>query len=175
METTNNFLKAIDFTLPWEVGRDRSGQLRQDGGYTNDPQDPGGETKWGISKRANPDLDIANLSLGDAIMRYKIKYWDVFKTFKTAPLDLDKADMAYAVAVFDTGVNCGVNRTHEWHKVAVKSKDPVRTLLGLRDFHYTNLKAGNPSLGKYYKGWINRLNDLKKNCEILQIEASDRA
>ena len=30
-----------------------------EGGYVNDPKDPGGETKFGLSHRANPDLDIA--------------------------------------------------------------------------------------------------------------------
>ena len=34
------FERAIDKTLAWE------------GGYVNDPKDPGGETKYGISKRA---------------------------------------------------------------------------------------------------------------------------
>ena len=32
-----------------------------EGGYVNDPNDAGGETKWGISKRSYPYLDIANL------------------------------------------------------------------------------------------------------------------
>ena len=41
-----HFERAIDKTLAWE------------GGYVNDPKDPGGETKYGISKRAHPDVDI---------------------------------------------------------------------------------------------------------------------
>lgn len=166
---SNNFIRAMDFTMPWEVGRDRGGKLRQDGGYTNDPADPGGETKWGISKRAHPELDIANLTLDKAFAIYKKAYYDVYKT-KPTPLDLDSCRPAYAVAVFDTGVNCGVNRTYAWHLAASKTKDPTKTLLGLRDSHYTNIKAGNPALAKFYKGWINRLNDLKKYCEILKLD-----
>ena len=36
--------------------------IEREGGYVNDPDDPGGETKFGISKRAYPHLDIKNLT-----------------------------------------------------------------------------------------------------------------
>ena len=36
--------------------------LKHEGGYVNDPVDPGGETNMGISKRAYPDLDIKGLT-----------------------------------------------------------------------------------------------------------------
>ncbi len=49
-----NFEGALKFTLSWK------------GGLVNDPNDPGGETKYGISKRAYPELDIANLTLEQA-------------------------------------------------------------------------------------------------------------
>ena len=38
-------------------------------GYVNDPRDPGGETAFGLSKRANPDLDMARLTLDAAVQR----------------------------------------------------------------------------------------------------------
>ena len=38
--------------------------LHHEGGYVNDPKDPGGETNYGISKRAYPDVDIKNLTEG---------------------------------------------------------------------------------------------------------------
>ena len=34
--------------------------IGSEGGYVNDPHDPGGETKYGISKRSYPTLDIAS-------------------------------------------------------------------------------------------------------------------
>ena len=37
-----------------------------EGGYVNNPNDKGGETKYGISKRAYPNLDIKNLTLKKA-------------------------------------------------------------------------------------------------------------
>jgi len=38
--------------------------LRREGGakLTKDPDDPGGVTKYGISKRSNPDVDVENLT-----------------------------------------------------------------------------------------------------------------
>lgn len=166
-QMSNNFVKAIEFTLPWEVGRDRSGQLRSDGGYTNDPQDPGGETKWGISKRAHKDLDIKNLMLDTAFTIYKQDYYDIYKQFKNDPLTLDDEPVSFAVSIFDSGVNCGVNRTYSWYLASKKEKDPTAKLLSLRLDRYNQLVTDNPTLKKYYKGWINRLNDLKKYCEIL--------
>jgi hypothetical protein len=36
--------------------------LEHEGGYVNDPKDPGGETNYGIAKRSHPDVDIKNLT-----------------------------------------------------------------------------------------------------------------
>ena len=36
--------------------------LHHEGGYVNDPDDPGGETNFGIAKRSHPDVDIKNLT-----------------------------------------------------------------------------------------------------------------
>ncbi|MBI5343968.1 MAG: hypothetical protein HZB83_01285, partial [Deltaproteobacteria bacterium] len=49
----DNFERAIAFVL------------RHEGGYANDPRDPGGETNFGISKRAYPMLNIKDLSVED--------------------------------------------------------------------------------------------------------------
>jgi lysozyme family protein len=47
-----------------------------EGGYVNDPDDPGGETKYGITKRSYPNLDIKNLSLDDAKVIYERDFWN---------------------------------------------------------------------------------------------------
>jgi hypothetical protein len=161
---SNNFIKAIDFTLPWETGRTKNGQLRPDGGYTNYASDPGGETKWGISKRAHPELDIKNLTLDRAFIIYKTDYYDIYKGLKTYPIDLDSVPVSLAVSIFDTGVNVGVGRTANWCRLTAKEKDPTASLLSLRLEHYNKLKENMP---QYYNGWINRLNDLKKYIAIL--------
>ena len=50
--------------------------LEHEGGYVNDPNDLGGETKYGITKRFYPDVDIKNLTKDDAKDIYKRDYWD---------------------------------------------------------------------------------------------------
>lgn len=74
--------------------------IGEEGGYSNDPQDPGGETKYGISKRSYPNLDIANLSLDDAKAIYKRDYWDAAGCdVLCSPLNFE---------VFDMVVNSGL-------------------------------------------------------------------
>ena len=74
--------------------------IGHEGGYVNDPRDPGGETKYGISKRANPDVDIRNLTLAKAQWIYRQRYW--------LPLHADAMPEAVAVQVFDAAVNHGI-------------------------------------------------------------------
>jgi lysozyme family protein len=155
---TNNFTKAIEFTLPWEIGSDW-----KNGGYTDDPRDPGGETRWGISKRANPNVDIKNLTLEQALGIYREKYYDIYRYDKRFPIDLDNIDMPLAVAIFDTGVNCGVSRARSWTIEALKTKAPTDELLRLRKEFYAKL----PTFPTYGKGWLRRVNDLQKFCQIL--------
>ena len=73
--------------------------LKNEGGYNNIPEDPGGETNWGISKRQYPNVDIANLSRDEAKEIYRRDYWE--------PL-LD-ANPAIKYQVFDFAVNGGLS------------------------------------------------------------------
>lgn len=74
--------------------------LGNEGGYVNHPSDPGGETKWGISKRSYPDVDIASLTKEQAIEIYKRDYWD--------RLGADNFDPVVAFQVLDAAVNHGI-------------------------------------------------------------------
>ena len=49
--------------------------IYNEGGYVNDPSDLGGETKYGISKRSYPNLDIKHLTLEQARKIYFCDYW----------------------------------------------------------------------------------------------------
>jgi len=76
--------------------------LAHEGGYSFDPADPGGETKFGISKRAYPDLAIADLTGEDAARIYFLDFWCAAKLDKLAVIAPD-----LAIKLFDLGVNCG--------------------------------------------------------------------
>ncbi|TMP70231.1 secretion activator protein [Pseudoalteromonas sp. S1609] len=51
------------------------GGLRSDGGLNNVASDRGGLTKYGISQRAYPTVDIKNLTLAKALSLYHSDYW----------------------------------------------------------------------------------------------------
>jgi lysozyme family protein len=76
--------------------------LGNEGGYVNNPKDPGGETNWGISKRSYPTLDIKNLTQDDAKAIYKRDFWDKCRC-DDLPVELD-------FALFDCAVNSGVKQ-----------------------------------------------------------------
>jgi lysozyme family protein len=76
--------------------------LVHEGGYVDHSSDPGGETKYGISKRAYPDVDIKNLTKEDAKELYRKDYWDRIKG--------DELPASVACVVVDYAVNSGVSR-----------------------------------------------------------------
>ena len=76
--------------------------LHHEGGYVNHPDDPGGETKYGISKRAYPEIDIANLTEEDAGEIYFKDYWSKIKG--------EDLPRGVACVVMDYGVNSGISR-----------------------------------------------------------------
>lgn len=73
--------------------------LDREGGYSNDPTDPGGETNFGIAKKFHPNVDIKNLTQDGAVVIYKQEYWDKCRC----------GDMPAPIAVilFDASVNQG--------------------------------------------------------------------
>lgn len=143
----NTFTLALNFSLRWEGGEK----------YTNDPVDPGGETKWGISKRAYPDVDIKSLTRTEAELLYKKDYWD--------KAGCEKMEPKMAIAVFDAAVNCGVGRVRSW--LSEKTEPDVRWFIQRRIQYYLDLVKKKPALNKYIKGWLNRTNDLSKYVDIV--------
>ena len=53
--------------------------LTHEGGYTNNPADPGGETNYGISKRSYPQLDIKALTREQAVEIYRQDWWEKYR------------------------------------------------------------------------------------------------
>ena len=49
--------------------------LADEGGYSSNPADPGGETRFGISARSNPGVDIATLTRDQAVNIYWREWW----------------------------------------------------------------------------------------------------
>lgn len=71
-----------------------------EGGYVNNPQDPGGETNWGISKRSYPLVDIKNLTREQAKAIYRSDFWN--------RIHADQIYDGVAFQAFDFAVNSGI-------------------------------------------------------------------
>jgi len=138
--TMNDFGRAFEFIKKWE------------GGYSDDPNDPGGETKFGISKRSYPSLDIKNLTIDQARSIYYRDYWQASGAGNLGwPLSL---------VVFDSAVQHGV----AWvFKMLQNTGVCWKRLILERIKLYTHLaKHGNRK--KYLQGWLNRAVDLYDTC-----------
>lgn len=96
--------------------------LKHEGGYVNNPNDSGGETKYGVSLRFLQGLsldvgdinrdgridgaDIRNMNLEDAKSIYKAEWWN--------PRKYDRInDVTIATKVFDFAINMGWKQAHK--------------------------------------------------------------
>lgn len=138
-----------------------------EGGYSNDPNDPGGETKYGISKRSYPNVDIKNLTLDGAKAIYRADFWDVLGT----------ADPAIKFQAFDFAVNSGIQTAvrklqlaigvaddGHWgprsaaHLASMDLNDVLLRFAAERLLFMTNLSKWD----NYGRGWARRIaNNLK--------------
>lgn len=150
-----DFSRALKFALRWE------------GGFVEDPDDPGGRTNKGITQavyrdwKDDPTADVATITDEEVAAIYKSNYW--------APLCLDLAD-PLALVVFDSAVNCGVNRTRGWLLKADATKlgtdMAARYVLTVRKTHYETLATSKPRMVKFLHGWLNRLTALAEEAGL---------
>ena len=94
-----------------------------EGGYSNDPVDKGGETKYGITKAValahGYKGEMKDLPLEKAKEVYRQSYW------LTTPAE-SMPEVAYRI--FDIAVNCGVSRANTWLLNAINLLNRDETL-----------------------------------------------
>lgn len=146
------FQAAMKFVSKWEW------MNRPDGAMTNDPKDPGGLTKFGVAQASHPNIDLKQLTLAGALEIYHLEYWQKYQ--------LDTLPFPFSVAVFDCYVQHRPSVVQGW----LKSSPQIQELLEVRRVFYLSLIAHNPSLERFRKGWLARLNDLSKYLAILSQE-----
>lgn len=145
-----------------------------EGGYSNDSVDAGGETKYGISKRAFPKEDIKNLTIDRAKAIYKQYYWN------RCGCD-DIKSYAIALQIFDIAINCGVGMAGKLVQRAINETSKVKTkedgvigsrtianinvsdvktlnnnLVAKRIGYYYAIVSAKPTQKKFLRGWLNR-------------------
>jgi lysozyme family protein len=149
------------------------GRLRaHEGGLSDHPSDPGGLTKFGISQRSYPHLDVRNLTWDEAAAIYRRDYWD-------QPKLGDIPDAGLAEQVFDTAVNSGAGRAFRFLHQAVgtpeapfwtaalraalgKITDPAQwqvlrdTYLATRLRFFHRLALRRPANQAFLRGWLRR-------------------
>lgn len=116
--------------------------LGEEGGYVNNPADPGGETNWGISKRAFPNVDIKNLSRDAAKALYKAHYWDPLSTYRLVGV--------FQRVAFECAVNQGIGKAKA---LLDASKGQLDWFMADRALAYVAL----PTFSTFGKGWLRRL------------------
>jgi lysozyme family protein len=132
--------------------------LKHEGGYVNDPDDLGGETNFGITKRRYPDLDIKNLTKKQAIEIYKKDFY--------IPMEVEKInDINLALQYFDFGVNAGISTAKKTMVNAISEKEKTGESLltiykNMRKKYYTEI-AELRNNKKYLQGWLNRVESSK--------------
>lgn len=138
--------------------------IGHEGGYVNHPADPGGETKYGVSKRAYPTEDIKNLTLDRAKLIYARDYWEA--------AGCNEWPEAIRFDVFDVAVNSGVGTAIKMvqracfaevdgklgpkTRLAVKAMNPLVLLArinGARLEYMTDL----PTWSTFGRGWAKRI------------------
>lgn len=146
---SENFDKMLKFVL-----------LRE-GGYSNNPNDKGGETNKGItyqtynSYRKSRGLSPRSVKyITDEEVR-DIYYNNYYKASGADKIQNPKL----AAYVFDTAVNMGVSRAKEF---LAKSGNDLNTYEQLRRNKYNQFVEYDSSQRCFLQGWNNRINSLRE-------------
>jgi lysozyme family protein len=182
---TQAFIKAVSHAMTYEVGpfdendpETVSGLIstqtqRRKVGYTNDPVDAGGETKFGVAKSGNPNTNITSLTWPEAQQIYYDRYWIAGGCQLLSP--------RLAVLHFDGCVNHGVSRASKFLQEVIganqdgqvgpataklaNSKNDLEVcslLADRREKFYRAIVASNPVQARFLNGWLRRINEMRE-------------
>jgi lysozyme family protein len=160
--------------------------LRWEGGFVDNPADPGGRTNRGVTQKVYdrwrqeqnlPPRDVKLLDEPEMQAIYRAGYWVPGHCAELiSPLDLVE---------FDTAVNMGVGRAIRFlqkaagcqvdgafgrgTRDALEACDQGSTVIAYcdaREGYYRALVVKNPKLGIFLNGWLNRLNALRRQAGL---------
>ena len=144
-----NFQKALEFLFPSE------------GGYSNHKNDKGRATNMGITQNTYnvyrkqkklPFKDVKNITKDEAIKIYYENYW-----ISSGADKIDDSSMS--IALFDTAVLHGPGTAKKYYN---QSNGNLDKFLNIRKQSYNRIVEKDPSQKVFYKGWNNRVENLRK-------------
>ena len=170
--STDRLADSLKFTLSWE------------GGYSNNKDDPGGETNFGITRAV---YDHYRHGRGLAVRSVKLitpdEVHDIYFTLYWQASHCDKMPVPLDLVMFDSFVNCGRDRVAKWLQAslgvvvdgrvgpytlaAAWSGDHTKLALAVCDqraVHYARLVKANKKFSTFIKGWTRRLDALRVLC-----------
>ena len=173
-----NFGKALAFALRWE------------GKLSDDLLDRGGRTAYGVTQRTYDawrkakgleQNDVWSITQGEVADLYKERYWAMCRC-DLLPNRLD-------ICMFDASVNHGTRKAVQFLQRSVGVVDDgefgpqtmralsqdessdrlewvITSYLNHREQFYAAIVHRDPKQVKFIKGWMNRLNDLRKEVGV---------
>jgi lysozyme family protein len=174
------FETALPFVLRWE------------GGFVDHPNDPGGRTNKGVTQKVYdawrrrqglPQRDVKMIEHNEVLAIYEGGYW--------IPPRCDLLERQLDLVQFDTAVNMGIGRAVRFLQQAVgcgvdgdfgpateravASCDFGSTIVkycDAREAFYRRIVENKPSQAVFLKGWMNRLNSLRKEVGLPGFESA---
>lgn len=122
--------------------------LENEGGYVNNPNDPGGETKYGITKRQYPDLDLKNLALDQAKEIYRRNYWH-FDNIQDQLIANKLLDMCV-----NMGVGTAIRLVQTAVQVAADGKYGTQTEAAINKAYQQPKSCNHCVLSRWFIIWI---------------------
>jgi lysozyme family protein len=157
--------------------------IKEEGGFVNDPHDPGGMTNWGVTKKTLEDWcghevteqAMRSLIPADVYPLYKQRYWDAVGG-DACPAGLDYALMDYAV---NSGPNRAIKhlqivldipqtgKMDDATKTAIAACDGAETASKLCDYRLEWLQK-LPTFARFGKGWSARVGRVKEKASDME-------
>lgn len=159
--------------------------LKFEGGYSNDLNDPGKATNFGIIQEVyNEYRSFKRLSPKEVKEIEQNEVEGIYYNYYWLKGDCDKFPRRLAFCHFDSCVNCGVERSNKFLQKSVnvivdgilgpktfeginnlKNTDGLENIitkyLNWRREYYRELSTKRPQLRKFLNGWLNRVNQLQ--------------
>lgn len=142
--------------------------IGHEGGYVNDPRDPGGETNWGVTKRtAQANGYTGNMKTMTRQQAYEIYYRAFWLRY-----NCEQMPDAVAYQFFDAAVNHSFGNASRMLQRAVGvlddgiigkysleaiNRNPISDTLMMLNGERLNFYIRLKNFDRYGKGWVNRV------------------